>query len=70
MREYIEYNTTQRAAAQSEFEKEFYKLMNNRWVRLIVVCLFFSKELHIVNAIKVEMKLQNPTFKLLSIFLL
>ena len=63
MREYIEYNTTQRAAAQSEFEKEFYKLMNNRWV-IDCYCCFFSKELHIVNTIKVEMKLQNPTFKL------
>ena len=30
MKEYIEYNTRQRAQAASEFEKEFYKLMNNR----------------------------------------
>ena len=32
MKEYIEYNTRQRAQAVSEFEKEFYKLMNNRLV--------------------------------------
>ena len=31
MKEYIEYNTRQRAQALSEFEKEFYKLMNNRY---------------------------------------
>ena len=30
MKQYIEYNTRQRAQASSEFEKEFYKLMNNR----------------------------------------
>ena len=31
MKEYIEYNTRQRAQAISELEKEFYKLMNNRY---------------------------------------
>ena len=30
MKEYIDYNTEQRSKANSEFEKEFYELMNNR----------------------------------------
>ena len=30
MRDYIEFNTEQRGLAKSDFEKEFYKLMNNR----------------------------------------
>ena len=30
MKEYIEFNTEQRGLAKSDFEKEFYKLMNNR----------------------------------------
>ena len=32
MKEYIEYNTRQRAQASSKFEIEFYKLMNNRYI--------------------------------------
>ena len=30
MKPYIDYNTRQRSQAASEFEKEFYKLLNNR----------------------------------------
>ena len=29
MKEYIDFNTKQRTAAASDFEKDFYKLMNN-----------------------------------------
>ena len=32
MKTYIDFNSKQRAEATSEFDKEFYKLMNNRWI--------------------------------------
>ena len=52
MKEYIEYNTRQRAQASSKFEIEFYKLMNNRYIHFFNLFTlkfqtFFDSFLHI-----------------------
>ena len=69
LKEYIDFNTRQRTAAKNEFEKNFFKLMNNSMFGKTMENLRHRRNVDLVNNEKKLKKLAaQPTFKSFKIF--
>lgn len=66
---YIDFNTTQRANAKNEFEKDFFKLMNNSMFGKTMENLRNRRKFDLVNKAESARKFAAyPTFKSFTIF--
>ena len=64
LREYIDFNTDKRALATNDFDKDFYKLMNNSIYGKTMENLRGRIDFELVNNAVRAQKLQNkPTFQ-------
>ena len=69
LKEYIDFNTCQRTAARNDFEKNFFKLMNNSMFGKTMENLRQRRKVNLVNTSNKLRKLAaQPTFKSFKIF--
>ena len=69
LKEYIDFNTRQRTAARNDFEKNFFKLMNNSMFGKTMENLRHRRKVDLVNTSdKLKKLAAQPTFKTFKIF--